>query len=124
MRSRALAAAVCVLLICVGRAWAQAPDPVLLEELTWTELRNLIGAKATTIIVPVGGPEQHGPHITLGKHNARVKILSEKIARALGGTLVAPVTIATLSLRRMRCSIAAKRSRGGAALLDLARGRT
>jgi creatinine amidohydrolase/Fe(II)-dependent formamide hydrolase-like protein len=91
MRSRALAAAVCLVLICAGRVSAQAPDTVLLEELTWTELRDLIGAKSTTIIVPVGGTEQNGPHMTLGKHNARVKVLSEKIARVLGSTLVAPV---------------------------------
>ena len=91
MRSRALAAGVCLILICADRASAQAPDTVLLEELTWTELRDLIGARSTTIIVPVGGTEQNGPHMTLGKHNARVKILAEKIARALGNTLVAPV---------------------------------
>jgi creatinine amidohydrolase/Fe(II)-dependent formamide hydrolase-like protein len=91
MRSRALAAAVCLTLICAGRVWAQTPDTVLLEELTWTEVRDLVGAKTTTIVVPVGGTEQNGPHMTLGKHNARVKILSEKIARALGNTLVAPV---------------------------------
>jgi creatinine amidohydrolase len=91
MRSRALAAVVCLVLIGAGRVSAQAPDTVLLEELTWTELRDLIAAKSTTIIVPVGGTEQNGPHMTLGKHNARVKILSEKIARALGSTLVAPV---------------------------------
>ena len=83
-------ASVCLLLICAGRAFAQAPDTVLLEELTWTELRELIGSKTTTIIVPVGGTEQNGPHMTLGKHNVRVKVLSEKIARGLGHTLVAP----------------------------------
>jgi creatinine amidohydrolase/Fe(II)-dependent formamide hydrolase-like protein len=86
-----LAAAVCLVLICAGRVSAQAPDTVLLEELTWTELRDLVGARSTTIIVPVGGTEQNGPHMTLGKHNARVKVLSEKIARALASTLVAPV---------------------------------
>jgi creatinine amidohydrolase/Fe(II)-dependent formamide hydrolase-like protein len=86
-----VAAAVCLILICAGRVCAQAPDTVLLEELTWTEVRDLLGARRTTIIVPVGGTEQNGPHMTLGKHNARVKILSEKIARVLGSTLVAPV---------------------------------
>ena len=80
-----------MVLSCAGRVCAQAPDTVLLEELTWTELRDLIGAKSTTVIVPIGGTEQNGPQMTLGKHNARVRILSEKIARALGGTLVAPV---------------------------------
>ena len=70
---------------------AQAPDTVLLEELTWTEVRDALRAGKTTVIVPVGGTEQNGPHMALGKHNARVKVLSERIARALGDALVAPV---------------------------------
>jgi creatinine amidohydrolase len=70
---------------------AQAPRTLLLEDLTWTELRDRIAAGATTIIVPVGGTEQNGPHMALGKHNARVTILSEKIAAELGNALVAPV---------------------------------
>jgi creatinine amidohydrolase len=70
---------------------APAPDTVLLEELTWTELRGLVGSGKTTIIVPIGGTEQNGPHMALGKHNRRVQVLSEKIARALGNALVAPV---------------------------------
>jgi len=43
-------ASMCLVLICAGRAFAQAPDTVLLEELTWTELRELIGSKTTTIL--------------------------------------------------------------------------
>jgi creatinine amidohydrolase len=70
---------------------AQAPDSVFLEELTWTELRDLVGSGKTTILVPIGGTEQNGPHMALGKHNRRVQVLSEKIARALGNALVAPV---------------------------------
>jgi len=70
---------------------AEAPATVLLEELTWTEVRDLIRGGVTTIIVPTGGTEQNGPHMAIGKHNVRVKALSAAIARALGGTLVAPV---------------------------------
>jgi len=70
---------------------AQAPDSVFLEELTSTELRDLVGSGKTTILVPIGGTEQNGPHMALGKHNRRVHVLSEKIARALGNALVAPV---------------------------------
>jgi creatinine amidohydrolase len=70
---------------------AQPPDTVFLEELTWTELRDLVGSGKTTIIVPIGGTEQNGPHMALGKHNRRVQVLSEKIARTLGNALVAPV---------------------------------
>jgi creatinine amidohydrolase/Fe(II)-dependent formamide hydrolase-like protein len=79
------------LVLSASIAQAQAPRTLLLEDLTWTELRDRIVAGATTIIVPIGGTEQNGPHMTLGKHNARVKLLSEKIAAALGNALVAPV---------------------------------
>ena len=54
-------------------------------------MRDQIESGKTTIIVPIGGTEQNGPHMALGKHNRRVHLLSEKIARALGNALVAPV---------------------------------
>lgn len=72
-------------------ARAQAPDTVWLEDLTWTELRDLMRAGTTTIIIPVGGVEQSGPDMALGKHDARARVLAERIARAVGHTLVAPV---------------------------------
>lgn len=68
-----------------------APDSVFVEDLTWTELRDKVRAGATTVLVPIGGTEQNGPHMALGKHNVRVRLLAERIARALGQTLVAPV---------------------------------
>jgi creatinine amidohydrolase len=86
-----LAAVLCLLAVMATPASAQPPDTVFLEELTWTELRALVQAGKTTIILPIGGTEQNGPHMALGKHNARVKILAERIARALGDALVAPV---------------------------------
>ena len=86
------AAMLCALAVTPATAvLAQAPDTVLLEEMTWTEVRDAVRAGKTTIIVPAGGTEQNGPHMALGKHNARVKVLSERIARALGDALVAPV---------------------------------
>ncbi len=79
------------MLFAVSGAWGQPQGPVFLDELTWTELRSQISGGKTTIIVPIGGTEQNGPHMVLGKHNVRVKALSEKIARTLGNALVAPV---------------------------------
>jgi creatinine amidohydrolase len=79
----------CFLLLSIPAA--RAADTVFLEELTWTELRDQIRAGKTIIIVPIGGTEQNGSHMALGKHNLRVRYLSEKIARALGNALVAPV---------------------------------
>ena len=70
---------------------AAAHADIFLEDFTWTELRTAIAAGTATIIIPIGGTEQSGPHIALGKHNARVKFLAEKIAEKLGHTLVAPV---------------------------------
>lgn len=85
------AAIVSMVALLATPALAQAPDTVFLEELTWPELRALVQAGKTTIILPSGGTEQNGPHMALGKHNVRVRVLSERIARALGNAVVGPV---------------------------------
>jgi creatinine amidohydrolase len=64
---------------------------VHLEALTSTELVERVAAGASTVLVPIGGTEQNGPHMVLGKHNLRVRALAELIAKALGHSLVAPV---------------------------------
>lgn len=72
-------------------AVAAAPQSVYLEDFTWTETRDAIAAGKTTIVVPIGGTEQNGPGMALGKHNVRVRLLAGKIAQQLGNALVAPV---------------------------------
>jgi len=69
----------------------QAQQSVFIEELTSTELQSLVKGGSTTALVPIGGTEQNGPHIVLGKHNVRAKVLAEKIAAELGNALIAPV---------------------------------
>ena len=76
---------------CLAVSAEAAPRRVYLEELSWTEVRDTLQAGTTTIIIPVGGTEQNGPHMALGKHNVRVKALAGQIAQVLGDTLVAPV---------------------------------
>jgi creatinine amidohydrolase/Fe(II)-dependent formamide hydrolase-like protein len=44
-----------------------------------------------TAIVPTGGTEKNGYHMTLGKHNVIVEYAANQMARRLGNTLVAPV---------------------------------
>jgi len=90
MRRLSLPVAALLLAVVTATAADAAPPTVFLGELTWTELRGEIAAGTTTIIVPIGGTEQNGPHMTLGKHNARVTALAQKIAQALGNALVAP----------------------------------
>jgi creatinine amidohydrolase/Fe(II)-dependent formamide hydrolase-like protein len=70
---------------------AAAPGSLYLEELTSPELHTRIEAGATTVLVPLGGTEQNGPHMVLGKHNVRVRWLSGQIAQGLGNAVVAPV---------------------------------
>jgi creatinine amidohydrolase/Fe(II)-dependent formamide hydrolase-like protein len=91
MRWPSVAVVLCGVVLGAPAAAAEVPDTVLLEELTWIEVRDAVRGGKTTIIIPVGGTEQNGPHMALGKHNARVRVLSERIARALGDALVAPV---------------------------------
>src|SRR6266700_7769420 len=82
---------VAIVLLCLtGTASAQIPDTVFLERLTWDEVRDLMAAGKTTIIIPTGGTEQNGPHMAIGKHNVRVTANAEAIARRLGNALVAP----------------------------------
>lgn len=64
---------------------------VYIEEMTSPELRQRIAGGATTILVPIGGTEQNGPHMVLGKHNVRARVLAGLIARKLGNAVVAPV---------------------------------
>jgi creatinine amidohydrolase/Fe(II)-dependent formamide hydrolase-like protein len=78
-------------LIWAQGALAQGSQSVFLEDLTWTELQTQMQSGKRTIIIPVGGTEQSGPYIALGKHNVRAKTLSGKVAVALGNALVAPV---------------------------------
>lgn len=84
-------AALLLVLAVTASVHAQLPDTILLEDLTWTELRALVRAGKTTVLVPIGGTEQNGPSMALGKHNVRVRALSERIARQLGNAIVAPV---------------------------------
>jgi len=67
------------------------PDTVLLEELTWAEVRDLVQSGTTTIIVGTAGTEQKGPHMVEGEHKFVMEYTGDKIARALGQTLLAPV---------------------------------
>ena len=81
------------LLACALSALAHAGPSVYLEELTWTELRDRGRGQDHHDHRPGRRDRaERPPQVTLGKHNARVKILfGGRSSRALGNTLVAPV---------------------------------
>ena len=68
-----------------------AVDSVFIEDLTWMEVRDVLRAGKTTVIVPTGGVEQNGPYLVTGKHNVVLRGTTEAIARRLGNCLVAPI---------------------------------
>ncbi|HEX4510441.1 MAG TPA: creatininase family protein, partial [Burkholderiaceae bacterium] len=65
--------------------------PIDIEAMTSTELHERIAHGTTTVLVPIGGTEQNGAHMVLGKHNVRAHVLADRIAQALGDAVVAPV---------------------------------
>lgn len=77
---------------------ALAQKSVYLEELTTQEVATMVSRSPTVpsiVIIPIGGTEQNGPHMAIGKHNTRVKVLAGRIAASLQATnlptIVAPV---------------------------------
>jgi creatinine amidohydrolase len=66
-------------------------ESVWLEELTWMEVRDLMKAGKTTVIIATGGIEQNGPYLAAGKHNYVLQAMCPAIAKKLGNALCAPI---------------------------------
>ena len=59
-------------------------------------LTGLLGsdpAFAPAVIIGTAGTEQKGPHMVDGEHKFVMEYAADKIARALGKTLVAPIVV-------------------------------
>jgi creatinine amidohydrolase len=63
---------------------------VRIEELTWPEIRDAIGDGVTSIVVPVGSTEQHGPHLPLGTDSYHTMAMLGRVAERLPA-LLAPL---------------------------------
>ncbi|HPF59940.1 MAG TPA: mycofactocin biosynthesis peptidyl-dipeptidase MftE [Candidatus Competibacteraceae bacterium] len=61
-----------------------------LTELTWPDVAQAVAAGVTTVILPLGATEQHGPHLPLGTDTCRAAALAGRLAERLPA-LVAPV---------------------------------
>jgi creatinine amidohydrolase len=66
------------------------PRSLLIEEMTWTEVRDAIAAGKNTAIYYTGAIEQNGPGVALGKHLFIAHFLAQRIAERLGNALVYP----------------------------------
>ncbi|HPE72096.1 MAG TPA: mycofactocin biosynthesis peptidyl-dipeptidase MftE [Candidatus Competibacter sp.] len=61
-----------------------------LAESSWPNVAQAVAAGITTVILPLGATEQHGPHLPLGTDTCRAAALAERLAERLPA-LVAPV---------------------------------
>lgn len=64
--------------------------PLVLEELTWTDVEHAIERGYRRAVFAVGATEQHGPHLPLLVDAAIGTDLAHRVARSLGATFVAP----------------------------------
>jgi creatinine amidohydrolase len=64
---------------------------VMLEQLTWPEIREALAAGARTAIIVAAATEQHGPHLPLATDSLIGEALAQRLAVQLGDALVAPV---------------------------------
>lgn len=64
---------------------------LLLEEMTWPQIRKAIEEGYRTVIVAAGSIEQHGKHLPIGTDTMGGYLTAVSIAEGLGHTLVAPV---------------------------------
>jgi creatinine amidohydrolase len=62
----------------------------LLSEMTWPEVTQAVADGITTIILPLGATEQHGPHLPLGTDTFRAEALAMRLAIQIPNALVAP----------------------------------
>tara|TARA_Y100000590_G_scaffold24253_2_gene27593 strand:+ start:4259 stop:5008 length:750 start_codon:yes stop_codon:yes gene_type:complete len=65
-------------------------DQLFLENMTWPEVKTALDRGYSTVVVPVGAVEQHGPHLPLCVDAERGIRLGLEVARRLGNALVAP----------------------------------
>ena len=94
--SKRARAALLVALLLGGMAHAAT---VQLEELTSTELQQRVAQGTRTVLVPLGGTEQNGAHMALGKHNVRVRVLAGMIRSRNDRILVLQTLTETLNLQ-------------------------
>lgn len=86
-----------VTLAISGPALAQEEGkPLVLQEMTWTDVRDYVD-KCDMVIIPIASTEQHGPHLPLGTDFYEALGMS-KLISAQTGVVVAPVVLAGYSV--------------------------
>jgi creatinine amidohydrolase/Fe(II)-dependent formamide hydrolase-like protein len=88
-------AAMMLLLVGFGRT-EEAGKPLVLQEMTWTDVQEYLKT-SDMVIIPLGSTEQHGPHLPLGTDSYIATDIAKMIS-ARTGVVVAPVILAGYSV--------------------------
>jgi len=94
-KSKVLAALALIFLFSSSLYAQPAGKPLLLQEMTWTDVRDYLKTN-DMVIIPLGSTEQHGPHLPLGV-DYYVALDTAKLISAKTGVVVAPVVMAGYS---------------------------
>jgi creatinine amidohydrolase len=94
--SKFLAGLPLILILSISLFSQTAGKPLLLQEMTWTDVRDYL-KNNDMVIIPLGSTEQHGPHLPLGV-DYYVALDTSKLISAKTGVVVAPVIMAGYSL--------------------------
>ncbi|MBI4280324.1 MAG: creatininase family protein [Armatimonadetes bacterium] len=76
---------------CAGERSSIITQEILIERMTWEEIKHAIATGKRRVVVMIGAMEQHGPHLPIGTDTMLGYAIGERLARALGDALVAPV---------------------------------
>jgi creatinine amidohydrolase/Fe(II)-dependent formamide hydrolase-like protein len=76
-------------------------DEILIERMTWTDVREALAAGKRTVILALAAMEQHGPHMAIGTDTYLGYATAVRLARALGDALVAPAVTIGYSVGHM-----------------------
>jgi creatinine amidohydrolase len=72
-------------------------ETVLMEEMTWPEIKRAMETGKDTAILVAAAIEQHGPHLPTATDTIIGYALADAVAKQLGNALVAPVIRPALS---------------------------
>jgi len=84
-----------ILLLSINVFSQSVGKPILLQEMTWTDVRDYL-KNNDMVIIPMGSTEQHGPHLPLGT-DIYLALDTSKLISAKTGVVVAPVVLAGYS---------------------------
>lgn len=65
-------------------------DEIRLELMSFEEISVALALGYSTVLIPCGAVEQHGPHLPLCMDADHADALAAKVSQHLGGTLIAP----------------------------------